>query len=330
MGTILTAVFAPIVVSFVLTKIQHAGAEVDRNGAKADFTLRLPNIVFWIGFLDALLAAALLLYGFFTVENGLPVLFLLIPIIWLGAYLMIQTRMFRIVVKGEHITVLYPLRKPYRFTFQAIDSVSRKMKSTVNRSEYLTIRTAAGKKLTVSSTYTAYRKLVQRIGENVDHGRLSGFETAQQGFEEGREGADSDFAVYPSKKAFVCAILAVAVGITGLSLELHMGQNMLRLVLFGLCLLYGICQTIKARTFRVIVKEALITVRLPWKKPYSFSFREINSAKCSTRSAISRFEEMTVWTTTGRKLKMDCLETGYFAFRKRIVENASRTRLSGF
>ena len=128
----------------------------------------------------------------------------------------------------------------------------------------------------------------------------------------------------------MCAILAVAVGIAGLSMTLHTDRNVLCLVLFGLCLLCGIYQAIKARTFRVIVKEDLITVRLPWKKPYSFTFREIESVECRKRSAMSRFEEMTVWTTTGRKLKVDCLEIGYFAFRKRIAENVSRTRLSGF
>ena len=176
MTILLIGILVPVVVTIVLTKIQHAGAEEDRNGTKADFTLQLPNIVFWIGFLDALLATALLLYGVFTVETGLPLLFLLVaPIIWLGAYLMIKTRMFRVIVKGEYITVLNPLRKPYRFAFQEVESVSRSIKSTVTQSEYLTIQTTTGKKLTVESPEIGYHKFVKRIQEEVDAARLSGF-----------------------------------------------------------------------------------------------------------------------------------------------------------
>ena len=62
-STIVTAVLIPVVVSALLTKLQRDGAKEDQNATDTDFTMRLPGIVFWIGFLCTLLG---------TVFSGTP------------------------------------------------------------------------------------------------------------------------------------------------------------------------------------------------------------------------------------------------------------------
>ena len=175
MSTIVTAVLIPVVVSALLTKLQRDGAKEDQNATDTDFTMRLPGIVFWIGFLCTLLGTVFLVLLLLTEDEGgiLEAILGACAMICLGAILMLYACMFRISVKDERITVRALLKKPYSFTFREIESVTRDIESRGGQVESLTIRTSTGKKLKVESIFISYPRLFARIQQEVDSARLS-------------------------------------------------------------------------------------------------------------------------------------------------------------
>ena len=149
MSTIVTAILIPVVVTALLTKLQRDGATKDRKATDTDFTMRLPGMVFWLGFLCTLLGTVFLVLLLLTEDEGgiLETILVTCAMICLGAILMLYACMFRIIVKDDCITVRSPFRKPYSFTFREIESVSRKTASREGQVESLTIQTSTGKKL---------------------------------------------------------------------------------------------------------------------------------------------------------------------------------------
>lgn len=175
MSTIVTAILIPVVVTALLTKLQRDGATKDRKATDTDFTMRLPGMVFWLGFLCTLLGTVFLVLLLLTEDEGgiLETILVTCAMICLGAILMLYACMFRIIVKDDCITVRSPFRKPYSFTFREIESVSRKGASREGQVESLTIRTSTGKKLKVESIFISYPRLFARIQQEVDSARLS-------------------------------------------------------------------------------------------------------------------------------------------------------------
>lgn len=93
----------------------------------------------------------------------------------LGAYLIVKTLRFRVVVKNEKITVSPLLSKSYTFTFDDIETVKRQVKNRYKgNAERIIIRTKQGKKIVVDSSYVSYRKLVERIIEYVEKSKRLG------------------------------------------------------------------------------------------------------------------------------------------------------------
>ena len=91
-------------------------------------------------------------------------------------YLILKTLNFKVIVKGENITVFSTFRKPYSFTFNEIVSAVRQVKKNQVKSERIVIRTVDGRKLIVESVEISYERFAKRIQAEVRSEYLVGFE----------------------------------------------------------------------------------------------------------------------------------------------------------
>ena len=93
-----------------MTKLQRDGATKDREATDTDFTMRLPGMVFWLGFLCTLLGTVFLVLLLLAEDEGgiLETILATCAMICLGAILMLYACMFRISVKDDSITVHSP------------------------------------------------------------------------------------------------------------------------------------------------------------------------------------------------------------------------------
>ena len=82
--------------------------------------------------------------------------------------------------------------------------------------------------------------------------------------------------------------------------------------------------------FRISVKDERITVRALLKKPYSFTFREIESVTRDIESRGGQVESLTIRTSTGKKLKVESIFISYPSFShessKRWTAHVYQTR----
>ena len=126
----------------------------------------------------------------------------------------------------------------------------------------------------------------------------------------------------------ICVIItAFILGFTFLSEEF---PPVLFYICFGLFMYLGIYMIFKAYTFRVHVKGNEITVVTAFRKPYTFTFSEIASALRQVKQNQVKSERIVIRTNTGRKLIVESAEVSYARFSKRLQEEVSRERLTGF
>lgn len=142
-----------------------------------NFTLSIPNIVLVIGAMCAVMSIVVLLL-FTVLSSELPhMIFYMVfgLFFWLGIYLIVKTLSFKIIVKGEKITVFSPFRKAYSFHFSEITSVIRQTKKNKANSERIVIKTTTNKKLIVESTEISYKRFLKKIQIVVKSEYLKGF-----------------------------------------------------------------------------------------------------------------------------------------------------------
>lgn len=125
----------------------------------------------------------------------------------------------------------------------------------------------------------------------------------------------------------VFTALAVMLGFTFLSAE---KPFLFFYVVFGALLWLGTYLIVKTLTFKVVVKDDLITVHTAFRKPYSFTFSEIASAVRQVKDNQVKSERIVIKTTTGRKLIVERAEISYKRFATKISTEVSRERLVGF
>lgn len=143
-----------------------------------NFSVTIPNTVLIIGIMDAAMSVTVLLC-FTLFSSKLPHLIFYIffgLFFWLGIYLIIKTLNFKVIVKGDTITVFSTLKKTFSFTFSEIISAVRQTKNNKIKSERIVIKTISNKKLIVESSEISYKRFAKRIKLEVKSEYLIGFE----------------------------------------------------------------------------------------------------------------------------------------------------------
>ena len=177
-GVILSAIFLPACVMLVYSAIRRTDCNVSKAMTNERFTVSIPRIVLIIGMACALMSTVVIL-GFTFLSAELPhIIFYIVfgLFLWLGMYLVLKTLRFRVVVKGEIITVYSILSKPFTFEFCEIISAVRQVKKNQVKSERIVVKTTSGKKLIVESSEISYERFLQKIKLEVKSECLSGFE----------------------------------------------------------------------------------------------------------------------------------------------------------
>lgn len=174
---IVSAICLPICMSLVFSLIQQAKTTTEHRSSDDNFTIKLSPVIFVVAVMGVVMATAVML-GFTFLSNETPHLIFYIgfgSFFLLGAYLAIRTLTFKVVVKGDQITVYSALKKPYTFTFSEIVSAVRHVKPNQIKTESIVIKTANGKKLTVGSVEEEYERFSKRIRAEVSKQYLVGF-----------------------------------------------------------------------------------------------------------------------------------------------------------
>ena len=174
---ILSAICVPICLSLLFSLIQQAKTTTEDRSSDDNFTIKLSPVVFVVGVLGIITATAVML-GFTFLSNEKPhhIFYIVFGSFFLlGVYLAIKTLTFKVVVKGDQITVYSALKKTYTFAFSDIVSAVRQVKANQVKSERIVIKTASGKKLIVESAEVEYERLSKRIRAEVDKKYLVGF-----------------------------------------------------------------------------------------------------------------------------------------------------------
>ncbi len=91
-------------------------------------------------------------------------------------YLIIKTVTFRVVVKGDLITVYSATRRPYSFRFQEIVLVKRQVKQTYyGPRERMIIKAKDKKRVIVESSEISYFRMLDKIKNEVSNDLRTGF-----------------------------------------------------------------------------------------------------------------------------------------------------------
>lgn len=177
-GIILSAIFIPACVMATFAMIQKSNVKTNKTMTDKQFVVMIPKIVISIGLvLDFL--CVMIVIGFTLFSEKIPhiIFYIIFGLgIWLGTYLALKTLKFKVIVKGEEITVQNIFGKPFTFTFSEIVSAVRQVKKNQVKSERIVVKTTSGKKLIVESAEISYKRFLNRIKSEVKSEYLLGFE----------------------------------------------------------------------------------------------------------------------------------------------------------
>jgi hypothetical protein len=182
---IIYAILMPITIRYFFVKARESKAEAGQPMSDEDFIIRLPMNFFAIGVAGTILFGTIML-GFTLFPNEPPdeseltgmILFYIVfgGFLWLCVFLALKTVKFKVVVKGDKITVYSMLIKPYSFMFSEIVSVFREVKYNQLKSERMVIETITGKTLIVESAEISYERFLRRVKSDVRSEFLEGFD----------------------------------------------------------------------------------------------------------------------------------------------------------
>ena len=174
---ILFAIFLPTALSLVFSAIRSQNIKTSKRMSADKFAVQLPNIVAYIGALD-IIAAAIVIIGFTFFSEEIPhIIFYIVfgGMIWLGTFLILKTTMFKVVVNNDDITVYSICRKPYSFTFSDIIAVQRQVKERYTPAERIVVKTKSGRKVIVEHSEAGYKRFRDKILRHVDRSLITGF-----------------------------------------------------------------------------------------------------------------------------------------------------------
>ena len=131
-GVVLSAIFVPACVILVFSIMQKNSIKRSKEMTDSAFTVRIPDMVIIIGAMGALMGTFIMLLFTFVSDEYPDLIFYVFfgLYVWVGIYLIVKTITFKVIVKGEKITVFSIFKKPYTFTFDEIVSVVRQVKKT--------------------------------------------------------------------------------------------------------------------------------------------------------------------------------------------------------
>ncbi len=101
-------------------------------------------------------------------------------------------------------------------------------------------------------------------------------------------------------------------------------------IFFGFFMWFGAYLIWRTFTFKVAVRYETISVYKGLRKPYSFAFKDIESAKRQVKNNKVKSERVVIKTVDGKKLIVEKAETSYNVFVKRLKLKVSRERLIDF
>ena len=125
----------------------------------------------------------------------------------------------------------------------------------------------------------------------------------------------------------ILVFLALLLGFTVLSNE---RPHLIFYAFCGLGIWLGTYLCIKTLTFKVVVKDEIITVFTAFRKPYSFTFGEIVSAVRQVKKNQLKSERIVIKTTNKMRLIVESGEVSYKRFAKKIQSKVKKEYLTGF
>ena len=127
----------------------------------------------------------------------------------------------------------------------------------------------------------------------------------------------------------LCALMSMIVllGFTFFSDKL---PHLIFYIVFGLFFWLGMYLVLKTIKFKVIVKNEKITVYSILKKPYSFTFNEVNLVVRQVKKNKEKSERIVIKTTLGRKLIVESGEIAYKMNEKKVESEVEKKYLFGF
>lgn len=174
---IIIAIFFPGTISLIYALLSVKKTVGFKKNTKNKFVVCLPKMIAGLGG-TLIVMCFIVVIGFTFFDEEIPHWIFYVTFgfgIYLGAYLILKTLKWRIVVDGQNITVYPIFRSSYSFTFQDIVSVVRRVKKNRIKSEYLTVILSSGKKIVVESAEIGYERFVAIVQEKISKEYLSGF-----------------------------------------------------------------------------------------------------------------------------------------------------------
>ena len=175
---VLLTMYLPACILITLSLIQSKRIKVNKTMTQDCFTVMFSNTFTMIGIVLNVLAFIVLVY--FTLFDSdstdwiSDIIFGLS--FWLGTYIIILCKTFKVVVKNNEITVHKTFRKPYTITFSDITSAVREVSKDRLKTEEIMIKTSTGKRFTIVDLEISFEKFKKKIQEKVNKKYISGFE----------------------------------------------------------------------------------------------------------------------------------------------------------
>lgn len=170
-------IFVPLSVLLFFAWLKVRRSETADNPGNEGFIVRLPSVIVGLG-IAGNLGVTVIVVGFTLFSEKVPhaIFYVVFGLgAWLYWYLILKSLRFRVIVKGDDITVHSILARPHSFTFDEIVSAVRQVKKNRVKSERVVIKTRSGKKLIVETPEISYRRFVNQIITKVPGEYLHGF-----------------------------------------------------------------------------------------------------------------------------------------------------------
>lgn len=164
-----------VILPTIMNKI-HKQVKITKT--KENFVVSIPRIVFWIGAVESIVCwLVMTLFTVFSDPDPHWIFYITFGLFsLLGLYLVVKTVTFRVVVKGDLITVYSALRRPYSFRFNEIVFVKRQVKQTYyGQGERMIIKAKDKKRVIVESSEISYFRMLDKIKNKVSNDLRTGF-----------------------------------------------------------------------------------------------------------------------------------------------------------
>lgn len=101
-------------------------------------------------------------------------------------------------------------------------------------------------------------------------------------------------------------------------------------ILFGGGVWIGSYLVLKTNKRKIIIKKEKITVYPLFSRPYTFDIEEVVFVQRQVKNNRQKSERIVIYTSGGKKLIVESLETSYFCFSELIKNGARPEALHGF